>query len=306
MESIRELLKASAEMLKKSGSSGTPILDAELLLIYVLNESGMKFDRVKLVPHQSKLIDHKLAIRYRSLVEERSKGKPVQYITNAQEFMGLELYIEQGVLIPRADTELLVERVLKLAKGMEKPRIIDMCTGSGAIAVSLGSNIPGSHIWAVDISDAALKCCRINSDRLGLEKRVRIVKSDLFENIREEELIGKTDIIVSNPPYIKSAVIPELDVNVRDYEPHLALDGGKDGILYYKSIIRDSVEFLRNDGYLVFEVGYDQGAEVKTIMEESGYYGNVNIEKDLAGFERCVWGVRKPAMQVQDISQLRI
>jgi release factor glutamine methyltransferase len=289
MESLRELLKNAAEILKSSGNSDTPILDAEVILIYVLRESGMKYDRVKLVTHQGQLLDHKLAGRYRSLVEERSKGKPVQYITNTQEFMGLELYIEQGVLIPRADTELIVERVLKLARGIERLRIIDMCTGSGAIAVSLGRNIPGSQIWAVDISDAAVKCCRINSERLGLEKRIRIVKSDLFENIREEGLDGKADIIVSNPPYIKSDVIPGLGINVRDYEPHLALDGGKDGILYYKSIIRDSVEFLRKDGYLVFEVGYDQGAEVKAIMEESGYYGDVNIEKDLAGFDRCVW-----------------
>ncbi|HWR62167.1 MAG TPA: peptide chain release factor N(5)-glutamine methyltransferase [Clostridia bacterium] len=293
MESIRELLKNAAELLKKSDMTDTPILDAELLLIHVLNKSGMKFDRIKLVTQQQQQLEPGLAARYRELVEERGRGKPVQYITNTQEFMGLELYVEQGVLIPRADTETVVEKVLQLAENIEEPCIIDMCTGSGAIALSLGSGIPGSKVWAVDISDIALKCCRINSARLGLEDRVRAVRSNLFENLREEGLPGKVDIIVSNPPYIKSGAIRELDTNVRDYEPHLALDGGEDGLVYYKSIVRDSAVFLRDGGILAFETGYDQGAEVKEIMEYSGCYGSVKIEKDLAGYDRCVWGYRE-------------
>lgn len=293
MGSIRELLKDAAETLKRSMNSDTPILDAELILIYVLNKSGMKFDRIKLVTQQDYLLDLQAAGWYRSLVEERIQGKPVQYITNMQEFMGLELYVRSGVLIPRPDTETVVEKVIELAKEMEKPCIIDMCTGSGAIAVSLGSSLPDSRVWAVDIDDRALECCRINVDRLGLENSIRIVKSDLFENIRGEELKEAVDIIVSNPPYIKSNLIRELSVNVRNYEPHLALDGGKDGLVYYKSIVRDSVEFLKNNGILAFEVGHDQGDGVKEIMEESGYYDNLNIEKDLAGYDRCVWGYRK-------------
>lgn len=293
IESIRGLLKDGVEVLKKSMNTDTPILDAELLLIYALNRSGMKFDRIKLVTQQDYPVDLRTALWYRSLVEERSQGKPVQYITNIQEFMGQKLHVGPGVLIPRADTETVVEKVIELAKGMEKPGIIDMCTGSGAIAVSLGSNIPGSRVWAVDISDSAIDCCRINVHQLGLESRISIVKSDLFENIKEEGLTGAVDIIVSNPPYIRSAVILELGTNVRDYEPHLALDGGEDGLVYYKRIVKDSVDFLKNDGILAFEVGYDQGTKVKGIMEESGYYYNLNIEKDLAGYDRCVWGYRK-------------
>lgn len=293
MATIRELLKNAAEMLKKSKNSDTPILDAELLLIYVLNNSGMKFDRIKLVTQHEHLLDPQAAGWYMSLVEERILGKPVQYITNTQEFMGLELYVQPGVLIPRADTEIIVEKVIELAKRRPKLCIIDMCTGSGAIAVSLASNIPDSHIWAVDIDQSALECCRINVNRLGLGDRIRIVKSDLFENIKGEGLTEAVDIIVSNPPYIKSSGIRELGINVRDYEPHLALDGGKDGLVYYKSIVRDSADFLKNDGILAFEIGYDQGNLVKSIMEESGYYENLNIEKDLAGYDRCVWGYRK-------------
>ncbi|HYE82812.1 MAG TPA: peptide chain release factor N(5)-glutamine methyltransferase [Clostridia bacterium] len=291
--SIRELLKKAAEVLKKSGSSDTPVLDAELLLIFALNQSGMAFDRIKLVTQQQSLLEGQAAARYMELIDERSKGKPVQYITRRQEFMGFDLYVRPGVLIPRADTETVVEKVIELSKGMDKPVIVDMCTGSGAIAVSLAGNIPGAGVWAVDISDYAMECCSINVRKHDLEDKINIVKSDLFDNIREERLMGNVDIIVSNPPYIESAVIQELDINVRYYEPHLALDGGKDGLVYYRRIVKDSVEFLRKKGILAFEIGHDQGDKVKNIMEESGCYDGINIEKDLAGYDRCVWGYKK-------------
>lgn len=285
MESIRELLNAAAAKI--------PILDAELLLVHVLNQSGMDFNRIKLLTQSQYLIDKPTAERYLKLIDERSKGKPVQYITNRQEFMGLELYVAEGVLIPRPDTEIIVERAIRLAEGIERPVIIDMCTGSGAIAVSLARYIPDARVWAVDVSDSAIECCSINVNRFGLENRISIVKSDLFANIEDEGLIGNTDILVSNPPYIDSAVIMELDINVRDYEPHLALDGGKGGLVYYRRIIDDSVEFIKDNGILAFEVGYDQGGKVKNLMEESGYY-DLNIEKDLAGYDRCVWGRKIP------------
>lgn len=293
MESIKELLKNAAEQLKKSNMTSTPILDAELLLIHALNEAGLSFDRIKLLTGQQLPIEPQVADRFKAMIVLRGEGKPVQYITNTQEFMGLELYIEEGVLIPRADTETVVEKALQLAKNLERPCIIDMCTGSGAIALSLGSVIPDAEVWAVDISDIALKCCRLNAVKHGLEDRVRIVGSDLFKNIRGEGLEGRVDIIVSNPPYIKSASITELATNVRDYEPHLALDGGEDGLVYYKSIVRDGWELLRKGGILVFEIGYDQGAQVKGIMSDSGLYECINITEDLSGNDRCVWGYRK-------------
>ncbi len=292
MESIRELLKKAAGQLRSCEHSGTPILDAELLLVYVLNRSGIGFDRLKLLTQPEFMVEEHIAKRYLELIDERCQGKPVQYITNRQEFMGLELYVAQGTLIPRTDTEIVVEKVLELIKGVECPNIIDMCTGSGAIAVSLARYIPDARAWAVDISDSAIECCRINVERLGLENRVSIVKSDLFKNINEEGLIGNVDAIVSNPPYIESEVIPELSVNVRNYEPRLALDGGKDGLVYYRRIVTECVGFLKVNGILAFETGYDQGFKVKNIMEESGCYDKLNIEKDLAGYDRCVWGRR--------------
>lgn len=290
--SIKELLKNAAELLRKSGNSSTPVLDAELLLIHVLNRRGMDFDRIRLVTEQCFTPTEEAAGEYMELIEERSKGKPVQYITKRQEFMGYDLYVTPGVLIPRGDTEIVTGKVIELAKGMDKPVIIDMCTGSGAIAVSLAGNIPGARVWAADISDKALECCRINAGKYGLDKRIKAVKSDLFGNLREEGLTGRTDIIVSNPPYIESSVIQELEINVRRYEPHLALDGGEDGLVYYRRIVKDSVDFLKKDGILVFEVGYDQGVRVKNIMEESGFYEGINIGKDLAGYDRCVWGYK--------------
>jgi len=284
MKSIRELLKMA--------TSKIPILDAELLLVYVLNQSGLDFDRIKLLTKLQYLPDEQTAERFLKLIDERSKGKPVQYIINKQEFMNLELYVAEGVLIPRPDTEIVVEKVIRLAEGIEKPVIIDMCTGSGAIAVSLARNVPGARVWAVDVSDSAIDCCSINVNRFKFENSISVVKSDLFANIMDEGLVGNTDIIVSNPPYIESSVIHRLDVNVRDYEPHMALDGGKDGLLFYRRIVKDSVEFLKGNGILAFEVGYDQGDKVKNIMEESDYYYDLNVEKDLAGYNRCVWGYK--------------
>ncbi|MDD4504175.1 MAG: peptide chain release factor N(5)-glutamine methyltransferase [Clostridiaceae bacterium] len=284
MESIRELLKKA--------TSKIPMLDAELLLIYALNQSGLDFNRIKLLTQLQYLPDEQTAERFLKLIDERSKGKPVQYITNRQEFMNLELYVAEGVLIPRPDTEIVVEKVIQLAEGIEKPVIIDMCTGSGAIAVSLARNVPGARVWAVDVSDSAIDCCSINVNRFKFENSISVVKSDLFTNIMDEGLVGNTDIIVSNPPYIESSVIHRLDVNVRDYEPHMALDGGKDGLLFYRRIVKDSVKFLKGNGILAFEVGYDQGDKVKNIMEESDYYYDLNVEKDLAGYNRCVWGYK--------------
>lgn len=290
MRSIREVLKKAAHKLLESQNSNSPILDAELLLLYALDQSGMAFNRTKLLTQSQYLIDENIADEYMNLIEERCKGKPVQYITNRQEFMGLDFFVAEGVLIPRADTETVVEKVLEKASGMEKPNIIDMCTGSGAIAVSLAENIPDARVWAADISGSALNCCGINVRRYGFEGRIKVIKSDLFENIREEGLQDNTDIIVANPPYIESEAIRELDVNVRDYEPHLALDGGKDGLVYYRRIVNDSVEFLKIGGILAFEVGYDQGGKVREIMKDSGHFYDIKIEKDLSGYDRCVWG----------------
>jgi release factor glutamine methyltransferase len=189
----------------------------------------------------------------------------------------------------------VVEKVIELAagtKGAEALNIIDMCTGTGAIAVSLAMNLKDSKVYAVDISETALECCGVNVERLGLNDRVEIIRSDLFTSVHEE-LLGQIDIIVSNPPYIPRDEIKQLKINVKGYEPLSALDGGEDGLEFYRRISRDGQEYLKKGGILAFEIGYEQGVYVKDIMEESGYYTGFGIEKDLAGFDRCVWGSRK-------------
>ena len=293
MRSIEELLKKAAEILRKSSNTETPILDAELILIHAMGMYGQEISRSKLITQSGMAVCEEIESLYNELINERSKGKPVQYITNKQEFMGHELYIPEGVLIPRPDTEIIVEKVIRLAEGLKDPVIIDMCTGSGAIAISLAENIPGARVWAADLSDIATECCRFNIERLGFKGIISAVKSDLFADIRDEGLLGNTDIVVSNPPYMESAVIKELGIGVRGYEPHLALDGGADGLMYYRRIIKDSAGFLKRNGILVFEVGYDQGDKVFSLMKENGYY-DLNTEKDLAGYERCVWGRKTP------------
>ncbi len=292
MSSINELLKKAAGILIESRSTDTPMLDAELIFLYAMNSAGQGIDRVKLITKSHMAVPGEIEREYLEFINERSRGKPVQYITGIQEFMGCKLYISEGVLIPRPETEIVAERAIELVGAMERPVIIDMCTGSGAIAISLASVIQESLIWASDISDRALDCCRINVERSGLENRIRIVKGDLFAGIADKGLIGNTDMVISNPPYIKSGEIPGLRVNVRGYEPLEALDGGLDGLSYYRRIAKGSMDFLKPGGILIFEVGYDQGQKVKNIMKENNFFYDISIESDLAGYDRCVWGRR--------------
>lgn len=295
MYKVRELLKKAADELKLGNITDTAVLDAELIFLHTMSEYGRKLDRLKLITQPDAPVEEQIADRYLELISERNKGKPVQYITGRQEFMGIDLYVKEGVLIPRPDTEIVVEKVIELAagtKGAEALNIIDMCTGTGAIAVSLAMNLKDSKVYAVDISETALECCGVNVERLGLNDRVEIIRSDLFTSVHEE-LLGQIDIIVSNPPYIPRDEIKQLKINVKGYEPLSALDGGEDGLEFYRRISRDGQEYLKKGGILAFEIGYEQGVYVKDIMEESGYYTGFGIEKDLAGFDRCVWGSRK-------------
>lgn len=292
MYKVKELLKKAVNVLKEGNNTESPVLDAELILLHVMNAWGQPQDRLKLITRPDTAVEEQIADRYHELINERNKGKPVQYITNSQEFMGIDLYVKEGVLIPRPDTETVVEKVIELARGESALNIIDMCTGTGAIAVSLARSLTGSKVYAVDISDTALECCRFNVERLGLSNRVEVVKSDLFACI-SKELLNRVDIIVSNPPYISRDEIKQLKINVRGYEPLLALDGGEDGLDFYRRISKDGQKYLKKDGILAFEIGYEQGEYIKNIMEENGFYAGFNIEKDLAGFDRCAWGYRK-------------
>ncbi len=290
MHTINQLLKNAVKILK--ASSETPVLDAELIFIYTMHKHGYEMNKIKIITNGGNHIPDEVADYFIKQINKREMGTPVQYITNVQEFMGLELYVEEGVLIPRADTEIIVEKVIELCKKKEKVHVLDMCTGSGAIAASIAYYIPDSKIIAVDISQKAIECSNINLERHKLSERVAVINSNLFEAIGSMKLNNSFDVIVSNPPYISTEDINKLAVNVKDYEPILALDGGNDGLNFYKAIIREAHNFLKQNGILCFEIGYNQGESVIELMKQSGYYTNINIQKDLAGLDRCVFGFR--------------
>lgn len=218
---------------------------------------------------------------YLDYLSRRQKRVPLQHITGEQEFMGLTFRVNEHVLIPRQDTEVLVETVLeKACPGM---KILDMCTGSGCILISLlklGKELSGV---GADISEEALVVARENAKRQGAD--AKFVHSDLFTNVQ-----GQYDIIVSNPPYIRTEVIRGLQEEVRLYDPMLALDGKEDGLHFYRRIIEESPKYLKEKGSLYFEIGHDQGQEVSALMKEAGFTG-VTVKKDLAGLDRVVFGV---------------
>ncbi len=284
MGTVTEVLREAVAMLK--GSSDTPILDAELIFIEVFQRFGGSIDKIKIITNGGLVVDNEITKEFLSEIQKRKMGTPVQYITQKQEFMGLELFVRPGVLIPRPDTEIIVEEAINALKEKGELRIIDMCTGSGAIAVSLAYYMKDSYIYAVDISDTAIECGRKNIESHGLGDRIELIKSDLFSSLSSDNH-KMLDAIVSNPPYIPSADIEELETNVKDYEPRLALDGGEDGLSFYRQIIASSRQHLKPDGMLFLEIGYNQGEAVKSILKENKYT-NIKITKDLAGLDRCV------------------
>ena len=232
--------------------------------------------------HGEAVLEDDLAQAFTEALKKRCERIPVQYITGVQNFMGLDFMVNENVLIPRFDTEILVEEVMKhLHDGFS---ILDMCTGSGCILLSLLHYSNDCKGVGVDISEKALTVAKHNCENLGLE--AAFLQSDLFENVE-----GTYDIIVSNPPYIRSDVIPTLMEEVKEHEPMLALDGMEDGLYFYRKIIEKCPEYLNGGGMLFFEIGYDQGEDVSRLMEEADFK-DVKVMKDYAGLDRVVFGRR--------------
>ena len=280
-KTIEELLNISKNILKKEDIN-TYILDSNLLLGKILNK-----DKLWLIMNKDEKVSKYKEKRFMELVEKRKRKMPIQYILKKCEFMGLDLYVEDGVLVPRGDTEILVEEVLKNIGEDENLNVCDLCSGSGAIGVSLAYYRKNILVDLVDIATMPEKVTKTNIKNLELQERCEFIKSDLLDEIIRED--KKYNILVSNPPYIKESVIDTLMDDVKNYEPHIALDGGFDGLDFYKKIVNDSRKVLKENGILAFEIGFDQGRDVKSLMEKEDYK-DVKIIKDLAGLDRVVIG----------------
>ena len=236
---IRETLRKGMIILKSNGIT-EPNLKSRLVMQYVL-----KKPREYLIVYDGEILTLRQEVDYFKLIKRIASGIPVQHITHRQEFMKMDFYVDENVLIPRPDTEILVEEVIKIAKRINAKKILDLCTGSGAIAVSIAKYIKDSQITAVDISEKALNIANKNAKENGVEGQITFVKSNLFENLANH----KYDMIVSNPPYIKQNLIKNLDKEVQK-EPEVALNGGIDGLDFYRKIIKKAYEFLKFNGYL--------------------------------------------------------
>lgn len=280
---IREVFNTYMEEL--SHISDTPKLDIEILLSKALGD----VDRLYIHLNLHKELTKEQLDSFNKMIQDRLKGRPIAYIVNNREFMGLDFYVEEGVLIPRPDTEPLVEEVIELVKGKENLKIVDIGTGSGAITVSLAKYIKDCQVYSLDISDKALSIGLKNAISNEVEDKINFIKSNIFSGIEDKGL--ELDVIVSNPPYIRRADIETLHTQVKDYEPYIALEGGEDGLNFYRDITRESVKYLKDKGILAFEVGHDQAEDVSEILKHNGYT-NIYTKKDLQGIDRVVIGFK--------------
>lgn len=274
---IKELINYGKKLLVENEIQDSTII-AKTLAEYIL-----EMDRMQIVINEEKEIDEREKTRYYLALIEIIQGMPIQYITNKQEFMNLEFYVDENVLIPQPDTEILVEEVINIAtQKKEDIQILDICTGSGAIGIAISKNIENAHITMSDISEEAIKIAKQNSEKHIKSSKIEFVLSNMFENITK-----KYDIIVSNPPYIENSVIGTLPVNVQK-EPIIALAGGEDGLKFYKILADQAYKFLNDEGYLCMEIGYDQKEKVINLINDTNKYKEIYSKKDLAGNDRIV------------------
>jgi release factor glutamine methyltransferase len=260
MPSVRHYLDLAKLALESSPHPERAQRDAELLLMHVLGRS-----RAWLITHTEEELAEDKATRYTEFVERRRLGKPIQYITGESEFYGLPFHVTRDVLIPRPETEHLVEKVLSLAKNSEHPRIVDIGTGSGAIAVALAHHLPHAQVTAIDLSAPALAIARENAKRNGVA--IRFLEGDLLAPVSE----ARFDFVVSNPPYVPNADRSTLAVEVRDHEPALALFAGNDGLEVYRRLIPAAFEVLIAGGFVVLEIGYGQSSDITKLLNRSGF-----------------------------------
>jgi release factor glutamine methyltransferase len=277
-----DILNRTVDRFRSEGID-RPRTNAELLLGAVLNARKIDLyldrDRV-LTPQEQEKFDR--------FVRERLSGKPVQYIIGSTEFFGLEFTVNPSVLIPRPETETLVEVALENLKGIAQPKIIDIGTGSGAIAIALAKNLAGSFLYATDVSEEALKVAQDNARRHGVRERIEFLHGDLFEPLKGRKLEGTIDCIVSNPPYVSTEEFDSLPKEVRDFEPVVALKTDEEGMSFHRRIAENSLDLLKPNGILALEVGLGQAGRVADLIRTQGGFEGIEIKKDLGGIERIV------------------
>ena len=272
---IEELIKYGTEFLTNKDEKEARYIAKELLSNFINK------DNTYLVINKDKEIEKDIELKYIMALEKILNGTPIQYIINNQNFMGIEFYVDENVLIPQPDTEVLVEEVIRISNNENKKKILDLCTGSGAIAISLKNTIENIDVVASDISKNALDVAKRNAKKCNVN--IEFIQSNLFEKIED-----KFDIITSNPPYIKTEVIKTLDKEVQN-EPVIALDGGKDGLEFYRKIIKQAKKYLYDNGCLALEIGFDQKEEVVKIFQNEGYK-QIYSKKDFGNNDRIVIG----------------
>ncbi len=257
--------------------------DTETLLLHALKKNAPGTNQAWLIAHDGEPLATDAAVTFCDLIERRLAGEPIQYITGEVEFYGLPFHLNRDVLIPRQETEHLVEKAIALAAEFARPRIVDVGAGSGAIAVALAHALPLAHIMATDISASALAVAKANATRHGFADRIRFFEGDLLEPLAGEHF----DIVVSNPPYVQESDRATLDVEVRDYEPAQALFAGEDGLQIYRRLIPAAFGALIPGGFLALEIGYDQQEEIRTLLAGAGFSG-IEFTEDLQKIPRVV------------------
>ena len=290
MQTFHELLTQGTQLLMNAGIEEAR-LDAWLLLEYTADIS-----RAWYYAHPESEVNEEIVSEYLSLCQKRAEHIPLQHLTHQACFMGYDFYVDERVLVPRQDTEVLAEEALHQLRNMRNPRILDMCTGSGCLLLSLLMELPDATGTGVDISEAALAVAERNRKNLELEKRAVLVQSDTFSGDYFQKNSGNTsleyDMLISNPPYIPTEDIGKLMEEVRFHDPVLALDGREDGLYFYRRITEQAGKYLKPGGWLMYEIGCEQGTDVSAIMQGEGFT-EVTVKKDLAGLDRVVIGKKQ-------------
>lgn len=290
MQTFHELLTQGTQLLMNAGIEEAR-LDAWLLLEYTADIS-----RAWYYAHPEAEVNEEIVSEYLSLCQKRAEHIPLQHLTHQACFMGYDFYVDERVLVPRQDTEVLAEEALHQLRNIRNPRILDMCTGSGCLLLSLLMEIPDATGIGVDISEAALAVAERNRKNLELEKRAVLVQSDTFSGDYFQKNSGNIsleyDMLISNPPYIPTEEIGKLMEEVRFHDPLLALDGREDGLYFYRRITEQAGKYLKPGGWLMYEIGCEQGADVSAIMQGEGF-AEVAVKKDLAGLDRVVIGKKQ-------------